>query len=172
MQARRFTDEHTRAAFQETQDRLRSIGLIHDILYRKDTGGKIDLQDYLGRLITELSATYGAAARGIAVDLEADPIAIDLDRGAPLALAVTEAIINAFKHAFEPGQGGRITVTARRLDGMIEVAVRDTGKGLSGMSENDSSLGVKLIRAFATQLGGRFSIASEGGTVFLLVIPA
>src|SRR5918997_2071523 len=68
MQSRRFTDPSVKSAFQETQDRLRSIGLIHDILYRKDAGRTIDLQDYLERLITELSATYGASARGIAVD--------------------------------------------------------------------------------------------------------
>src|SRR3712207_6822802 len=109
MQARRFTDPNVKAAFRETQDRLRSIGLIHDLLYRKDQDGMIDLRDYLSRLLEELSATYGASARGIAVDLDAEPIEIDLDRGPPLALAITEAIINAFKHAFEPGQDRKST---------------------------------------------------------------
>jgi two-component sensor histidine kinase len=172
MQSRRFTDPLVKGAFQETQDRLRSIGLIHDTLYRKETGGTVDLQDYLGRLLTELSATYGASAHGIAVDLDAEPIAIDLERAAPLALAVTEAISNAFKHAFDPGQGGHIFVSARQLDGEIEIIVRDTGKGVSGQPENESSLGMKLIRAFATQLGGRFSLETNGGTVFRLVIAA
>ncbi|MBB3017584.1 two-component sensor histidine kinase [Microvirga lupini] len=172
MQARRFPDPGVKAAFQETQDRLRSIGLIHDILYRKDTGGTINLQDYLGRLIPELSATYGAVARGISVDLDAEPLMIDLDRGAPLALAVTEAISNAFKHAFGPGEGGRILVSARRIDGRIEIIVRDTGRGLSVAPESDSSLGMKLIRSFAQQLGGRFSLTADDGTVFPLDIPA
>ena len=172
MQSRRFTDPNVKSAFQETQDRLRSIGLIHDILYRKDAGRTIDLQDYLDRLITELSATYGASARGITVDLDAEPIMIDLDRGTPLSLAVTEAISNAFKHAFGPGEGGRILVSAHQLDGRIEVTVRDTGKGISGPQENGSSLGMKLIRSFAQQLGGRFSLESDGGTVFRLEIPA
>ncbi len=97
---------------------------------------------------------------------------IDLDRGTPLSLAVTEAISNAFKHAFGPGEGGRILVSARRLDGQIEVTVRDTGKGVSGVQENGSSLGMKLIRSFAQQLGGRFSLEADGGTVFRLEIPA
>jgi len=172
MQSRRFSDPKVKAAFQETQDRLRSIGLIHDILYRKETGGVIDLQDYLGRLIGELSATYGASARGIAVDLDAEPIFIDLERAAPLALAVTEAISNAFKHAFGPSQGGRIFVSARRIDGEIEVTVRDTGRGLGDAKENESSLGTKLIRAFANQLGGQFSLEANEGTVFRLRIPS
>jgi two-component sensor histidine kinase len=172
MQSRRFADPSVKAAFQETQDRLRSIGLIHDILYRKETGGTINLQDYLGRLIYELSATYGASTRGITVDLDAESITIDLERTAPLALAVTEAISNAFKHAFKPGQGGHIFVSARRLDDQIEIVVRDTGKGVFGVTENDASLGMKLIRAFANQLGGRFSLESNEGTIFRLLIPA
>jgi two-component sensor histidine kinase len=172
MQARRFTDAGVKAAFQETQDRLRSIGLIHDILYRRDTGGTMDLQDYLGRLIQELSATYGAAARGISVELDAEPIMVDLDRGAPLALAVTEAISNAFKHAFGPGEGGRILVSARRIDDRIEILVRDTGKGVSEIPQNETSLGMKLIRSFSQQLGGQFSLTADSGTVFRLEIPA
>jgi two-component sensor histidine kinase len=171
MQSRRFTDLNVKAAFQETQDRLRSIGLIHDTLYRKETGGVIDLQDYLGRLIFELSSTYGASARGITVDLDAEPMSIDLDRAAPLALAVTEAISNAFKHAFGPGQGGRITVSAQRVEKQIEVIVRDTGKGIGDAKESDSSLGMKLMRAFANQLGGQFNLETNGGTVFRLLIP-
>lgn len=172
MQARRFPDPQVKAAFQETQDRLRSVGLIHDILYRKESGGTIHLQDYLNRLVGELSATYGAAARGIEVDLDVEPIAISLDRGAPLALAITEAISNAFKHAFGPGESGRILVSARRSDGHIEIVVHDTGKGVSGVPENGSSLGMRLIRSFANQLGGQFSLEAENGTVFRLVIPA
>jgi len=172
MQARRFDDPDVRMAFQETQDRLRSIGLIHDSLYRTDAGGTIHLQDYLSRLIGELSGAYGAAARGIAVDLDAEPIAINLDRAVPLALAVTEAISNAFKHAFAPGEGGSIKVRARQLGEAIEVEVRDTGRGVTVPIEKDSSLGTKLMRAFATQLGGRFSLENDGGTVFRLTVPA
>jgi len=171
MQARRFSDESVKAAFRETQDRLQSVGLIHDLLYRKETGGTINLQDYLSRLVDEISSTYGARTRGIAVELDAEPIAVDLERAAPLALAITEAITNAFKHAFEPGQAGRIQVRARRLDGQMEIVVRDNGKGVPDAMENTSSLGMKLIRAFAVQLGGSFTLENDEGAVYRLVIP-
>jgi two-component sensor histidine kinase len=172
MQARRFSDETVKAAFQETQDRLHSVGLIHDLLYRKETGGTINLQDYLCRLIDEISSTYGSKTRDIAVELDAEPIAVDLERAAPLALAITEAITNAFKHAFEPGRGGRVQVLARRRDDRIEIVVRDNGKGVPDATEKTSSLGMKLIRAFAAQLGGSFTLESDGGTVYRLVFPA
>ncbi|WP_243374296.1 sensor histidine kinase [Microvirga solisilvae] len=172
MQARRFSDESVKAAFQETQDRLQSVGLIHDLLYRKETGDTINLQDYLMRLIDEISATYGATARHIAVDLQAEPILIDLGRAVPLALAVTEAITNAFKHAFDPGQGGRIQVIAQRSGSQIEICVKDNGKGCSDASENNGSLGMKLIRAFAMQLNGTFTIENADGTIVRLAFPA
>jgi two-component sensor histidine kinase len=172
LQARRFSDESVKAAFRETQDRLQSVGLIHDLLYRKDTGGTINIQDYLMRLIDEISSTYGAAARHIAVELDAQPIFIDLGRAVPLALAVTEAITNAFKHAFDPGQGGRIQVIAHSSGSQIEIIVQDNGKGCPNTTENDASLGMKLIRAFAAQLDGTFTIESEGGTIVRLVFPA
>ncbi|MBM6596208.1 sensor histidine kinase [Microvirga pudoricolor] len=171
LQARRFKDPDVKTAFQETQDRLRSIGLIHDTLYRTDTGGTINLQDYFGRLIGELSAAYGAAARGIELDLDADPIAIDLEKAIPLALTVTEAISNAFKHAFAPDQEGQIAVSVHRSDSGLEVTVRDNGRGLIGNKDDPSSLGTKLIRAFAAQLGGHVSLTSENGTVFRLTMP-
>ena len=123
-------------------------------------------------IIQELSATYGAAARGIVVDLDAEPIMIDLDRGAPLTLAVTEAISNAFKHAFGPVEGGSILVSAKRIDGRIAIVVRDTGKGGADVPENAAWLGMKLIRSFAQQLGGQFSLTADRGTVFRLEIPA
>lgn len=172
MQARRFSDETVKAAFRETQDRLQSVGLIHDLLYRNETGATINLQDYLMRLIDEISSTYGAAARGITVGLDAEPLSIDLERAVPLALAVTEAITNAFKHAFEPRQAGHIQVIARRSGTQIEIMVRDNGRGCSGSIENDASLGMKLIRAFATQLSGTFTLENQDGTIFRLVIPA
>jgi two-component sensor histidine kinase len=172
LQARRFTDPDVKTAFQETQDRLRSIGLIHDALYRTDTGSTIHLQDYFGRLITELSAAYGATSRGIEVDLDADPISIDLEKAVPLALAVTEAISNAFKHAFAPGDTGRITLSVHRVEEGIEVKVQDTGRGLPDAEDDPSSLGTKLIRAFTGQLGGQFTLTSGEGTTFRLVMPA
>ncbi len=172
MQARRFPDPGVKAAFQETQDRLHSVGLIHDLLYRKETGGTINLQDYLSRLIEEISSTYGADQRGIAIELDAEPISVDLERAAPLALAITEAITNAFKHAFEPGQSGRIQVLARRLGDNIEIAVRDNGKGVTDATENASSLGMRLMRAFAMQLEGTFTLENNGGTTCRIVFPA
>jgi two-component sensor histidine kinase len=63
-------------------------------------------------------------------------------------------------------------VLARRIDSQVEIVVRDNGKGVSNATENASSLGMKLIRAFASQLGGHFTLENDEGTICRLVIPA
>lgn len=171
MQARRFDSPEVRDAFQETQTRLRAIGLIHETLYRNDGATSVELSDYLGRLIGELSAAHGAQLRNIEIALDLEPIRVGLDRAVPIALSVTEALSNAFKHAFAPDQHGRILVSARLAEGAVEITVRDTGRGFPRDADQRGSLGMRLIRAFSSQLGARFSFADEGGTVFRLVAP-
>ncbi|HEV2602067.1 MAG TPA: histidine kinase dimerization/phosphoacceptor domain -containing protein [Microvirga sp.] len=173
MQARRFADPQVKLAFQETEDRLRSVALIHEALYRSDAAGSVQLDAYLERLVAEVARAHGAAERAIAVKVEAEPIAVDLDRAVPLALAVTEAITNAFKHAFEEGQAGAITVSAQDQGSCFEVVVRDTGRGRPVRDEaaRPASLGTRLIDAFATQLQGLVTYENDNGAVFRISVP-
>jgi two-component sensor histidine kinase len=84
-----------------------------------------------------------------------------------LGLCVSEVLVNAFKHAFPEGGGGEISVLLAEADGRVELAIHDNGFGI-GPPEVGRSLGMRLIRAFATQLGGEFAFENEGGTTFRL----
>jgi two-component sensor histidine kinase len=114
IQSRSFTDPAVRAAFLDTEDRLRSISLLHETLYRVDATGSVRLDDYLTRLAKEVAAAHGSQQRNVDVTVDAEPIEVPLNRAVPLGLAVTEALSNAFKHAFGEGNGGRIRVSGRR----------------------------------------------------------
>lgn len=174
LQARRFGDPAVRAAFQDTQDRLRSVALIHEALYRSDASGSVHLDEYLHRLVGEVASAYGAAERGIAIAVETERIEIALEQAVPLALAVTEAISNAFKHAFPDGGGGRITISAGRIEDGFEIVVRDTGCGRPTdvpPPEKSGSLGSRLIQAFVAQVGGLFTYENDNGTVFRIRVP-
>jgi hypothetical protein len=102
IQERRFKDPEVKAAFRETGDRMMSIALVHEMLYRTNSAANLDLSEYLAGLVRGLAESYGAERRGIVVktDLESESLALDLERAIPVALVLTEVLTNAFKHAF------------------------------------------------------------------------
>lgn len=170
MQAARFEDTAVRSAFRETQDRLRSIGLIHETLYQANKASNVELSSYLQRLVEGLSATYGAADRGIDVQTDFAPVTVKLDEAVPLALLVNEVLTNAFKHAFPAGRPGTVKVSARRAGGNLHVTVRDDGPGMPESTKRNS-LGLGLIDALVQQLDGRYRFETRDGTMFHLEIP-
>lgn len=174
MQEQRFTEPAFKAALRETQDRLHSVALIHETLYRADAGAEVDLADYVPRLIGDVADAYGAASRGIAVAVRAEPVKLALARAVPVGLVVTEVVSNAFKHAFPGARVGHVTISVRRDGDTIEIVVRDDGCGATAatVTPKHSGLGTKLIRAFVEQLDGRSVVTCDGGMEFRLTIPA
>lgn len=172
MQALQFDDHRVRAAFQDTQSRLQSVGLIHDILYSTESVTRVDLGAYLARLTKALAASYGAEERGITVRLDLKPATVDMQRAVPVALAVTEVLTNAFKHAFPPGRAGEVCVGVEEVGGEYHIVVKDTGNGMPEPQARGKGLGQTLIRTLVTQVGGRFTFSNEGGTVFRMAMPA
>jgi two-component sensor histidine kinase len=171
LQARSFQDPQVRAAFGQTQQRLRSISLLHDVLYNEDASARSDMSVYLAELTREVATAHGADARGVTVRVEADPIRLSPAQVTPLGLSLSEVLTNAFKHAFPEGRTGSILVQARQQDDQVEVTVRDDGAGFEGAPGREGSLGLTLISVLSRQLGGTYSFSSDNGAVFRLTFP-
>ena len=170
LQSRKFSDPDVRAAFEQTQQRLRSISLVHDVLYQESPAARVDMAVYLRELVAELATANGAAERGVSVVVEAEPFALAPGQVTPVGLCLAEVLTNAFKHAF-PERGGTIAVAARRIDGEIELTVRDDGRGFDPAAARPGSLGLLLIDVLTRQLRGRFSLDGDDGTTFRLTFP-
>ena len=171
MQSRRFADPAVRDAFAQTDERLRAIALLHETLYRSDLSGQVAVASYLRRIVDEMSSAHWIPEQGVVISVAADPVSVSLDRALPLGLVLTEVLSNAIRHAFEPGRAGRIDVTARMVGPDLEVSVRDDGRGLP-QEPVAGTLGMRLIHSFVMQLGGSFTMETDGGTVFRLLVPA
>lgn len=170
MQSMKVGDEATRAALQQSLDRIHSMGLVHQTLYLSNEAARVDLQSYLGRLAQSLDDTYGAAERGIVLRVEADPGGLDLDKAVPLGLLANEALTNALKHGFPQGRGGTVTLGLRRVDGLVRFFVQDDGTGLK--PEHGEGVGMTLVRALAHQLDGELTLdGTEGGTRLAVSFP-
>jgi two-component sensor histidine kinase len=170
LQARKFRDPEVRHAFDQTQQRLRSISLVHDVLYHENTAARVDVGVYLRELTEEIATGHGAVERGISVEVRTEPFALPPGQVTPLGLCLAEVLTNVFKHAFPEG-GGAIALLAKAADGEIEVIVRDNGQGFDGTTLREGSLGLMLISVLSRQLNGRFSFENAGGTTFRLVFP-
>ena len=167
LQEGELEDTLTERRFRESQNRIRSMALIHELLYRSEDLTRIDLAEYLDQLVHHVVRSYGPAGQAVRADLSIEPGAVDLDSAIPCGLIVTELVANAIEHAFPEG-GGSVAVSFRTENGCHRLAVADDGVGLPPEidPERSDSLGLKLVTALARQLGGELELSVDRGTEF------
>jgi two-component sensor histidine kinase len=105
-----------------------------------------------------------------------DDVAVTVDKAIPCGLILNELITNALKHAFPSGRSGTIRVELVKADDQqLRLCVTDDGVGLpSGFNVRESkTLGLRLVRTLAGQLGATFAVGgAAGGACFELTLPA
>jgi ligand-binding sensor domain-containing protein/two-component sensor histidine kinase len=174
MQMGALQDQSLVKIFRESQNRIKSMALIHEKLYHSPNLAEIDFQQYIQELGTSLFATYGVKSEEITLAIRANNVWLPIDAAIPCGMILNELISNALKHAFSTGKSGEITIDIVANDRHeVMVIVRDTGVGLSEGIDiyTTPSLGLKLVRLFTEQLGGAIQVARAGGTAFTLTFP-
>lgn len=177
LQANHSGDSHLREALNESQNRVRAMGLTHQLLYERKDFSRVDLAEYLDRLAQLLLSAYRSTGGRIGLRLLPPAIAVHLnmERVIPCGLVVNELVSNAFKHAFPGGRGGEIVVGLEvEPSGSICLSVSDDGVGLPPGFDMTSvkSLGLQLVPLLAEQLHGTVTIEPGPGSRFVLRLPA
>ena len=171
LQSGTLVDATARQALKESQDRVHSMALVHEALYRSATLGAIDFGEHLRQLAGSVARSYGPANERVRLELDLQSIAIDLDLAIPVSLIFNEVLANAFKHAFPGERTGTVNV-AFFADGTgtLTLRVRDDGVGMPSDVELDRgrSLGLKIVRSLTEQIHGQLDIQSQPGTTFQL----
>jgi len=170
LQAGKIESPVAKAALNATQDRVRSMALIHEHLYRSENLAAVDMASYIKHLCQQLFHALAATPDTLHLRLELASVSLGIDQAVPCGLLVNELVTNAFKHAFPAGRGGEVRVELQPLkDGQgWRLRVADDGVGLPpGFDEQSrNSLGLKLIADLAGQLGGQLEIGAGPGAVF------
>jgi PAS domain S-box-containing protein len=167
LQAKGIADESVRAKFEESQNRVYSMALIHETLYRSADLAHIDFKEYMKNLGGGIADTYKRHDVIISVDME--PVAIDVNVGIPCGLIVNELVSNSLKHAFPEGRMGTIRVgISIDSEGNHVLFVEDNGIGLPEEVDfrNTLSLGLQLVNGLTQQISGKIELSREGGTRF------
>jgi two-component sensor histidine kinase len=171
LQARAMEDPRLRAYFEESQDRVQTMALLHEQLYQSGDWGHIDFDDYLRTLATGLVRSYRVGQGRLALELNAEEMSLPLATAIPCGLLFHELLSNCLKHAFPGDRSGTIRVTLHRHpQGSYVLSVRDDGVGLpSGLDvRNTASLGLRLVHLLAAQLHSTLTYASGEGTTVTL----
>jgi two-component sensor histidine kinase len=171
MQQRSLSDPAARSAMSDTRQRITALALIYRALYQGPDLKRVDLRPFLEELTAQLVAGEVIHGPAVQTELFVDPLVIDPDRLAPLALFAVEAITNAQKHAFTK-RGGVLTVRFDVRGDEAELTISDDGKA-SDDSLVASGVGRTLMTAFARQLRGRAELIRnpKGGVTARLVFP-
>lgn len=169
-----IADPAVQAIFEESRNRIASMALIHEELYRSGDLARVDLKEYLERLTPKLvQSLRGNRAVGFALDLQ--ECRVSVDKAIPFGLIVNELVTNAVKHAFAGRESGTIRLTMTpEADDMVRAVVEDDGVGLGEdfHPEEVKSLGMQLIVQLTRQLRGALTFRSSvAGTVFRLSFP-
>lgn len=175
LQSRNVTDSQFLHMFQDSRDRIRSMAMIHEKLYQSSDLAHIDLNAYIDALTRDLFHSHGLSGDRIELDLQIDPIGLEIDQAIASGLIINELVSNALKYAFPNGRRGRLRIELRWVEGNnILLAVTDDGVGLPADLDlrQIPSLGLKLVSSLTSQLRGSIEMSGEKGAQFRLIFPA
>jgi two-component sensor histidine kinase len=169
LQAEKIDDEAIVEMLRESQNRVKSMALIHQMLYQSTDFSQVDFARFIRLLVTTLTSSYGMDADRIALSINAVAVYLPINLAIPCGLIVNELVSNALKYAFPRGNRGTITIDlstdpARR----VMLSVSDDGIGIPEKVDLDGglTLGLQLVMLLTDQLGGELTIRRANPTRF------
>jgi two-component sensor histidine kinase/response regulator of citrate/malate metabolism len=173
LQAKYIKDSQALEMFKESQNRVKSMAMIHEKLYRARDLAHIDMAEYVRTLADHLFRSYGVNARAVVLQIDVADVVLGIDTVIPCGLLIHELVSNALKHAFPAGKG-ELTIELRAAaQGRFVLRVSDDGIGLPRGFDyrRADSLGLQLVTALAGQVDGTVDVANQDGTTFTITFP-
>jgi len=171
MQARQIDDDKLMKFYKDSQDRIYSMGLVHEQLYQSKDLSRIDFKGYVKKLVHNLQASFDQHIREIVIKIDIKDVYIDIDIAIPCGLIINELVSNAFKYAFTKGKQGTLQITMHPKNDMVELVIKDNGIGMadtdSDKTKKINTLGIKLVQNLVEhQLSGEINMAQNQGTEY------
>ncbi len=174
LQSEYVQDEQSRSLFAESQNRIRSMALVHEKLYRSRDLSRINFYEYTASLAQLLFRSYGVDTNMIRLEMEGELVYLNIESAVPCGLIVNELLSNCLKHAFPGKRTGVIRIhISKDPTQHIVLIVADDGIGLpKGFDfEKTETLGLQLVLTLVKQLNAMIAVRNDQGTEYELVIP-
>lgn len=177
LQADKIDDENSKEKYIESIGRIRSMAIIHELLYRSKNLSTIKIKDYLSELVSFISQTYNIR-NTIKVELTVNikNNNFDINKAIPCGIIINELLSNAFKYAFKGRKGGKICIELSHQHGhknFFSLKVSDNGIGFPKKTDfnSPSTLGLQLVHSLAHQLDGKIEVENKEGSMFNISFP-
>jgi len=172
LQSRNIEDDKVKSLFRNSQNRVISMAMVHEMLYMREDIVKIEYKTYVQDLTEYLIRSIKGTSENISLDIAIEDIKLNIDTAIPLGLLINEVVTNALKYGIKNGQKGAISIALRKRDAGYELNIGDDGDGFAAdiTYKNTKSLGLKLIHNLARQLlGSAKRDTSKKGTHYTVV---
>jgi PAS domain S-box-containing protein len=171
IQSRHVSDERDKELFKESQNRVRSMALIHEKLYQSGDLSRINFAKYLTSITKELFHSYQISPELIELTADVTETHLGIDIAIPCALIINELVSNSLKYAFPDGKPGHIQISFNQdKKGTYTLTVSDNGIGFPKdiNFQNTESLGLQLVNTLTKQLNGKIELDRKKGTRFTI----
>ncbi len=171
LQGNYLTDKKIIDALNESQGRVKSMALIHQMLYQHDRFSSIDMQEYIVQLCNAISSSFNEDRKDIQLIYTVENITIDIDTAVPVGLIINELITNAYKYAFQGKTEGIIRVGLQKpSEKTFYLQISDNGIGMDKNTNpvKKESFGLNIVRVLTRQLKGEISHINTDGTTYIL----
>jgi two-component sensor histidine kinase len=170
LQSTKTEDEATRATFLESLNRIKSMALLHEELYRSGDLQRVNFGEYLSGFISILKESYMKPDSPIDIHIENSGDKIDFDKAIYCGLIINELVSNALKYAFPGNKNGKIEIGLAKKENQFILTVSDNGIGMKNINELSlkKSMGLLIVERLVDQLNGTMEHQTVGGTTFII----
>ena len=173
LQTRCVEGEETINVLKESQNRVKTMAMVHEKLYQSEDLKDINFKEYMENLVSDLFYSYGVKKGAIDLQIGADDIKMDIDTAIPCGLIINELVTNSLKYAFlAPNGEDMVKIGLKRLhQNKLKLSISDNGVGLPENldMENVETLGLKMVTILVNQLKGTLEVNTTDGTEFKII---
>ncbi len=169
LQSKQVVEPETLAMFVDSQNRVRSMALVHEQLYQTEDLTRVNMAEYVRSLASFLFRSYGLNVDRIRLRIDVAEMPLSVHVAVPCGMIINELLSNTLKHAFPGNAQGAIYIGfSTGMEGRYTLVVKDNGIGFpAGLDyRHTRSLGLQLVNTLVEQLEGTIELDTSEGTQF------
>lgn len=169
LQANSADDEKLTTYLRQSQNRIQSLSVLHELLYQNNSSLQVEMKEYIDKVLDFHRDVAGTHAMKISIETGVEITKFPTKIAVPLALIINELVTNSLKYAFAGKEQGtiRITLQPQEKKASWKLSVQDDGKGLGAVEgRRKGSLGLRLVNIMVKQIGAELKTNEGAGAVF------